>query len=171
MKITSSFRRAYCLLLFGVLLLLPLLPVQAQKRDHLTEEEADLVREAQVIDKRIEVFIKAADRRLLVLADPNAKQKKKEEEVWGPLPKGTTVELLQDYKKILEEAMEKLDDAYDREKKSDLVVKALKKFKDGAARHIAQLREMAGKMGNKQEQEALAEAIEEAETATKGTTQ
>ncbi len=83
----------------------------------------------QVIDKRIEVFIFAADRRLLLLANPDAKQTKKEEERWGPLPKGTHVELLQDYKHILEEAMEKLDDAYERDRKSELLPKALKNSK------------------------------------------
>ena len=38
-----------------------------QKRDHLTEKEVDLVKEAQVLDKRIDVFIKAAERRLMVI--------------------------------------------------------------------------------------------------------
>ena len=31
-----------------------------QKRDHLTQKEVDLVKEAQALDKRIEVFIKAS---------------------------------------------------------------------------------------------------------------
>ena len=39
----------------------------AQKRDHLTPQEVDLVKEAQVLDKRIDVFIKAAERRLMVI--------------------------------------------------------------------------------------------------------
>ena len=47
---------------------------QKSKRDHLTENEGDQVRENQQIDQRIQVFIKAADRRLLVLTDPNATQ-------------------------------------------------------------------------------------------------
>lgn len=143
-------------------------PARAQKRDHLTEEEADQVREIQVIDKRIEVFIFAADRRLLLLTNPAAKQTKKEEERWGPLPKGTRVELLQDYKHILEEAMEKLDDAYERDRKSELLPKALHKFKEAANRHLTQLRSLAPQMAEKREQNALTEAIEEAQTATKG---
>ncbi len=143
-------------------------PARAQKRDHLTEEEADQVREMQVIDKRIEVFIFAADRRLLLLNNPAAKQTKKEEERWGPLPKGTRVELLEDYKHILEEAMEKLDDAYERDRKSELLPKALHKFKDAANRQLAQLRSLAPQMAEKREQNALTEAIEEAQTATKG---
>jgi hypothetical protein len=142
---------------------------QTPKRDHLTEQEVDLVREVQVIDQRIQVFIKAADRRLLVLTTPNATQKKKEEEVWGPLPAGSKLELLTDYKRILEEAEEKLDDAYERGAKNELVPKALAKFKDAATRQLAQLRALAPQLTDKREQQALAEAIEEAETVTKGT--
>ncbi len=144
---------------------------QSQKRDHLTEQEVDLVRENQELDHRIEVFIKAADRRLLVLTTPNAVQKKKEEEVWGPLPTGTKLELLTDYKKILEEAEEKLEDAYTQGSKNDLLSKALKKFKDAAIRQIAELRKLAPQLTDKKEQRALDEAISEAETVTKGAMQ
>lgn len=142
------------------------LPVLAQKRDHLTEKEVDWVREVQVIDKRIEVFVKAAERRLFVLTTPDAKQTKKEEEKWGPLPTGTKVELLEDYKHILEEAEEKLDDAFSRN--DSLVPKALSKFKEAARRQLEQLRALEAKMTETRELKALSEAIEEAETVTKG---
>jgi len=148
-----------------------LAPARAQQRDHLTEEEADQVREMQEIDKRVEVFIHAADRRLLLLTNPDAKQTKKEEEKWGPLPKGTRAELLEDYRKILAEAMEKLDDAYERDRNNKLIPKALAKFKEAAIRQLAQLRALAPRATEKREQRALAEAVEEAETATKGTIQ
>ena len=140
---------------------------QSKKRDHLTEQEVEQVRDVQQIDQRIEVFIKAADRRILVLTTPNATQKKKEEETWGPLPTGTKLELLTDYKKILEEAEEKLDDFFSREPKSDLLKKALQKFKQAANKQIIQLRALAAQLTDKKEQRALAEAIEEAETVTK----
>ncbi len=143
---------------------------QTQKRDHLSEQEADLIRDNQEIDKRIEIFVKAAERRLLVLANPDAIQKKKEEETWGPLPKGTKLELLQDYKHILEEAEEKLDDWFGRGGKDNLLPKALSKFKEAAARHISQLRALTPQLTDKREQRALAEAIEEAETVTKAST-
>ena len=42
-------------------------PRLSQKRDHLTQQEVDLVKEAQVLDKRIDVFIKAAERRMMVI--------------------------------------------------------------------------------------------------------
>ncbi len=141
---------------------------QAVKRDHLTEKEVDLIREWQEIDKRIEIFVKAADRRLLLLQNPEAVQTKKEEENWGPLPKGTKLELLTDYKRLLEEAEEKLEDAFERNSKDPKIPKALNKFKEAATRHLAPLRALADKLTTKPEQRALAEAIEEAETATKG---
>lgn len=159
---------ALCCVVIAAVLLIPSAGLaKSQKRDHLTEQEVDQVREAQEIDKRIEVFIKAADRRILVLTDPNATQKKKEEETWGPLPTGTKVQLLSDYKRILEEGEEKLDDFFQREPKSDLLRKSLKKFKDAAIKQIPQLRALASKMTDKKEQRALEEAIEEAETVTK----
>jgi hypothetical protein len=141
---------------------------KAQERDHLTENEADLVRLAQEIDQRTEVFLKAADRRILVLTNPNATQKKKEEELWGPLPKGTRLELLVDYKKIMSELMEKLDSAHERAASDPLIPKALDKLKKGVARQIGELKALAPGLTNKQEQNALLEAIEEAEAAAKG---
>lgn len=160
------------LLCFGLWLLYlsGLIPssVFAQKRDHLTEQEVDLVREMQEIDQRIAVFVKAADRRLLVLINPNSEQKPKEEEIWGPLPKGTKVELLTDYKRILEEAEEKMEDAFERGSKNEKLPKALAKFKEGVTRHISQLRALAPQLTDPKEQRVLAEAIEEAETVTKG---
>lgn len=172
MKTPFYFRIAHKFFVVCCLLLMTLVAANAQqKRDHLTEQEADLVREMQEIDKRIEVFIKAADRRLLVLTNPSAVQPKKEEEKWGPLPTGTKIELLQDYQHILEEAMEKLDDAFERDKKNNLLPKALKKFKEAAERQIAELLALAPQMKTKKEQDALTEAMEEAETATKGSIQ
>lgn len=138
----------------------------AQTRDHLTEQEADMVRLNQVIDKRIEVFIKAADRRLLVLTNPSATQKEKEEEIWGPLPEGSYIELLTDYRKILLEAEEKLDDVLNRDSRNKELDKAIKKFKEAAMKHIAQLKALAPKMTDKREQRALEEAIAEAELVT-----
>lgn len=140
---------------------------QSQKRDHLTEQEAEHLRNFQEIDKRVEIFAKAAERRLLVLTNPSATQKKREEETWGPLPTGSKLELLQDYKHILEEAEEKLDDWYNRAGKDNLLPKALSKFKEAVIKQIPQLRALAPQITDRKEQRALLEAIEEAETVTK----
>ncbi len=143
----------------------------AQQRDHLTEGEADLVREMQIIDQRIDIFIQAADRRLLVLTNPSAVQKNKEEERWGPLPTGSRLELLIDFKKIFAEAMEKIDDAATRNRSDPLLNKALDKFKKAASRQITELRALTSKLNDKREERALLEAIEEAEVASKGSLQ
>jgi hypothetical protein len=168
-----SIRRIRCLVF-----LLVSLPVGAtsgsglqQMRDHLTEEEADRVREAQILDLRMDVFIFTADRRLLVLNNPNAVQKKKEEELWGPLPKGTRLELITDIKKIYSEAMEKIDDASARSKSDPVLAKALDKLKKAAVRQIAEMKALQPKLTEKREVNALLEAIEEAEVASKGSLQ
>lgn len=141
---------------------------QTEKRDHLTEKEADQVQENQEIDKRVDVFIKAAERRLLALSNPSATQKKNDEEMYGPLPQGTKLELLQDYKHILEEAEEKVDDwNNNRGEKDPLLAKALSKFKEAAIHQIPQLRALAPQLKERSEQRALEDAIGEAETVTK----
>ena len=137
------------------------------RRDHLTEQEVDLVRINQEIELRVDVFIKAADRRLLILTNPQATQKKKEEEVWGPLPKGTRVELLQDYKRILEELEEKMDDSLNRDSKSPTLEKAFKKMKEAVGRQILQLRVISPQLSDANEQRMLKAAIEEAEVIVK----
>jgi hypothetical protein len=160
----------FLLVMFAFALVQPGFSTQGKnQRDHLTENEADLVRQWQEIEPRIEVFIKAADRRILVLTNPNATQKKKEEEIWGPLPTGSHVELMQDFKKILSEAMEKLDSAHERSASDPQVGKALDKLKKAATRQVGELKALAPGMSDKRDQTALLEAIEEAEAAAKGT--
>lgn len=138
--------------------------VSAATRDHLTPTEAERVREIHVLDKRIEVFIKAAERRLLVLTDPNAassKQAQKDLEKWGELPKGTRAELLTDLAKILDEAITNIEDVNDRDANNRLLPKALRKLADASNRFLAQLtpmRERAPEEGG--EREALEQAVE-----------
>jgi hypothetical protein len=104
---------------------------RAQLRDHLTLQEVDLVKDAQILDKRIEVFAKAADRRLLVLKGVDAtssKQLKKDSEKWGELPTGSRAELVGDIAHILDEAITNIDDVSSRDEKNPLILKALRKL-------------------------------------------
>jgi acyl-CoA reductase-like NAD-dependent aldehyde dehydrogenase len=113
-----------------LLLAIPMLSF-AQGRDHLTPQEVDLVKEAQILDKRIEVFIKAAERRLMVLngsAAANAKQLKKDSERWGELPAGSRSDLLADIAKILDEAITNIDDVSARDERNPLIPKALRRL-------------------------------------------
>src|ERR1700687_4047538 len=60
--------------------------VTAQTRDHLTDQETELVRFYQELDKRIDVFIKAIDRRFAIIngmAPPPSKKLLKDEPEWG----------------------------------------------------------------------------------------
>ena len=104
-----------------------------QKRDHLTEKEVDLVKEAQILDKRIDVFIRAAERRLMVInnsaaAATNAKQLKKDSERWGELPTGSRAELVGDIARIFDEAITNIDDVSSHDERNPLIPKSLRKL-------------------------------------------
>jgi len=116
-----------------------------QSRDHLTPQEVELIKEAQVLDQRMDIFVKAADRRLLVLTGldaPSAKQLKKDSEKWGELPTGSRAELIGDIAKILDEAITNIDDVSARDEKNPLIPKALRKLAAEATRIYDQLRPM-----------------------------
>src|SRR5438874_10740190 len=104
---------------------------QVSQRDHLTPAEVELVRDAQALDKRTDVFIKAAERRLLLITDPQAAQSKqvqKDKELWGELPKGTRAELYSDLAGILDEAITNIDDVATLNEHSLLLPFALRKL-------------------------------------------
>ena len=116
-----------------------------QAREHLTEQEIELVKDAQVLDKRIDVFIKAADRRMLVLSGTSpdtatAKQLKKDSDAWGELPTGSRAELISDIAGIFDEAITNIDDVSLRDEKNPLIPKALRKLAAAASRMVGQLK-------------------------------
>ena len=136
-------RPLFLLLLFSLLFLAS--PASAQTRDHLTPQEVDLVKEAQVLDKRTEVFIKAANRRILVLnggtaAVANTKQAKKEAELWGELPTGSRAELISDIAKILDEAITNIDDVSARDERNPLIAKSLRRLAQAVNTIMEQLK-------------------------------
>ena len=118
------------------------------QRDHLTPQEVDLVKDAQVLDKRTEVFIRAAERRMLVIngsggAAANTKQLKKESERWGELPTGSRAELVTDIARIFDEAITNIDDVYDHDEKNPLVAKSLRRLAAAVNSIMAQLKPLA----------------------------
>lgn len=150
--------------LFFALLLLLLggfsLSAAAQKRDHLTEAEIEIVRDTQELDARTKVLVKAVERRLIALGlltelKPAKKEKEKDSSDWGAPPTGTRAELIADIAKILEEAMNKIDDVYTRDPKNALVPKALKILSDAAARFQTQAAALDSKTASEQEREAV----------------
>ena len=136
-------RPLFLFLLFALFFLSS--PATAQTRDHLTPQEVDLVKEAQVLDKRIEIFIKAANRRILVLngataAVANTKQAKKEAELWGELPTGSRAELVSDIAKIFDEAITNIDDVSARDERNPLIAKSLRRLAQAVNTIMEQLK-------------------------------
>jgi hypothetical protein len=114
-------------------LVLCVVVVAQAQREHLTPQEIDLVKEAQILDKRIDVFIKAAERRLMVINNTaasaaNAKQLKKDSERWGELPTGSRAELVGDIARIFDEAITNIDDVSARDERNPLIAKSLRKL-------------------------------------------
>jgi len=125
--------------------------LRAQTRDHLTPQEVDLVKEAQVLDKRVDVFIRAAERRLMVINDSaaaNAKQLKKDSERWGELPTGSRAELVSDIARILDEAITNIDDVSTRDERNPLIAKSLRKLAQSVNTIMAQLKPLSADAKN-----------------------
>lgn len=135
--------RTLIALSFVLFLIVPIQASFLQKRDHLTPLEVDRVKEAQILDKRIEVFIKAAERRLMVIngtAASNAKQLKKDAEKWGELPAGSRFDLVGDIARIFDEAITNIDDVSARDERNPLIPKALRKLAAAASSIMEQLK-------------------------------
>lgn len=165
--------------LFAVALLVaslaPASPVAAQtpKRDHLTPQEVESIRDAQALDARTGVFIKAAERRMQAIfgqLPADVKQSKKEKEAdakmvqeWGDLPTATRAELLYDVAHILDEAIENIDDTAQHNPKSDLLPRAVRKLSDAAQRFTSQLAPLRASVTDKAEREQLEQALDNAQ--------
>ena len=135
----------------------------AQRRDYLNELEIELVRDAQMIDLRTEVFVKAIDRRFLVINNQTViddKKSGKDAEKWGALPVGTRSDLLLDIEKILESAIDNIDQVAVRDQKSELFPKAVKILADGANRFLPQLKSQLDKTNDQKEKGAIIGAID-----------
>lgn len=115
------------------------------QRDNLTFEEIEMIRDEQELDKRMEIYIKAIDRRLMVLKNTtaaNTKDTEKDSDKWGALPKGTKAELLSDIRKILDETIDKVDDVYERDPKNDLIPWSVHLLANGVRRFIPELQKL-----------------------------
>ncbi len=123
--------------------------VSAQGSDYLTTEEIELIRINQEIDKRMEIYVKAVERRFVNLpgAAPLTQKDKvrleKEVETWGVLPDGSNEKLLSQIDNILDEAISKIDDVAERDVKSDLFPRAVHILADAARRFIPRLNTIA----------------------------
>ncbi len=134
----------------------------AQKREHLTPEEIEFIRDTQKLDLRTAVFVKAAERRLALLADPNAKETGKDADKWGAL-NGTRRQLLDDVHRILDEAVLNIDDTAQRDPKSALLARSLAKLAAAARGFIPRLAPLRPSLQEDGERKALEEVVEKAE--------
>jgi acyl-CoA reductase-like NAD-dependent aldehyde dehydrogenase len=154
----------YTLSAFFLLFLFFPSSADAQRRDYLTEEEIELVRDAQEIDRRIDVLTKAIDRRFMALSGnaEQTKQLEKDAEKWGELPKGKRIQLLSDIHKILQKAADDIDDLARRDGgiKSELFPKAVHKLADAAQRFLPQLRTQMDAVTDEKERGSILNAID-----------
>lgn len=153
----------FCLSLFALCVFAA--NASAQRRDHLTAEEVEIVRDVQEIDRRMEVFIKAIDRRFLALNNDSSQTKQVEKDLdkWGELPKGTRQQLLLDIEKIIEEAISKIDDVAARDMNSDRFPNAVHTLADGAKKFIPMLKMQLDKAETEIEKGAIIGSIEDCE--------
>ena len=152
-------------ILFAALLLLTALtaPAFAQSRDHLTPKEVELVQDTQLLDQRIDVFVRAIERRLMVMngtESSNTKQLKKEAEIWGDLPKGTRAELLSDIDRILDEAITNIDDVSTKDEKNPLLAKAVRRLAAEATQLKTQLSPLREQAKSEEELASLEHLLE-----------
>lgn len=135
----------YFLALFFALAIFPFVSNAQPPRDNLTYEEIELIRDIQDLDGRMEIYVKAVDRRLMVLQNTtaaHAKEIEKDSKKWGELPKGTKAELLSDIRKILDETIDKIDDVSDRDAKNELIPYSIHVLADGVKRFVPEFEKL-----------------------------
>ncbi|HEX5708291.1 MAG TPA: hypothetical protein VFX96_13390 [Pyrinomonadaceae bacterium] len=180
MSRTFARRNFPALLLFACVSLLAAPDARAFQREYLTPREVEHVRDNQQIDKRVGVFVKAAERRLQMITDPQAASKesakaatqKEQERLHPDLPDyteyadavtGTRAELLSDIANILDEAITNVDDSAIHSEKSPLVPKAVRRLAEACARMLPRLEAMREGMSDDAERGQLELAIENAQ--------
>lgn len=166
MKNFSPRRAAlHAFLFFALVCISPQQPAHAapdQRREHLTEQEVELVRDTQELDRRSDLFVKIAERRLLAVTGapaapaPTAKDLEK----WGELPKGTRAALFNDLARIFDEAINNVEDVATRTPDSPLLPKAVRKLADAATRFLPQLTALRPSATADGEREALEQTID-----------
>ncbi|MGI9035194.1 MAG: hypothetical protein ACR2GD_04040 [Pyrinomonadaceae bacterium] len=140
------------------------LAVKAQKLDNMTEGEDSVVRDAQEMDERMNVYVHIIDRRLLALSDPNAEQSKqaqKDFNKYGKLRAGAPVKLYSDIERTLEEAIGKIDDVAEHDQKNPLFAKSVRILSNACERWQPQLKTFQDKAADETEKAALDNAVED----------
>lgn len=142
----------------------------AQRRDYMTEPEIELVREAQDIDRRIDVLTKMIDRRFTAAGIDSGgwKESAKESDRWGKVPEGTRLQFLNDIRQLLQKAVDDVDDvaqhdtnALTQNKMSGkLFPKAVRNLAAASQRYLVVLRPLAEKTKDEKEKGSILTSIE-----------
>lgn len=130
---------------------------QLRKRDPLTPQEIEMVRDAQQLDARSTLFVKIAERRLAAITGGEQLQSNAK---WGELPKGARADYLADLAAILDEAIQNVDDVASRTPESPHLGKSVKKLAEAAARFLPQLMPLRQSIEDGPERESLERAID-----------
>jgi Xaa-Pro aminopeptidase len=159
-------------MLLSIIVMAPCANGQSANRDHLTAAESNIVRDTQELDQRIDVLIKAAERRFAIINGPSdpllntpaTKPKKKyseEDEAelnWGESPKGTRAELIDDVAGILDEAISNIDDVSRKDEKNALIGKSLHKLASATKGFLNQLVALRSQAKSEDEVQAMERA-------------
>ncbi len=103
----------YLFFIFTFYFLLTAPSASAQRRDYMTDQEVEVIRDAQDLDVRIGVLIKMIDRRFNALGIEVGGWKGggKNAGDWGPEPTGERRELFDDIRKLLQKAVDDINNA------------------------------------------------------------
>ena len=147
--------------------------VAAQRRDYMTDEEVEFVRDAQDIDKRIEVLTKMIDRRFNELGIDVAGWKPSAKDItkWGEIHGGTREELLWDVRQLLQKAIDDIDDVAlhnentltQNKTEGLLFPKAVRSLAAAANRYLPQLKSILPKTTDEREKGLILGSIESCE--------
>lgn len=142
----------------------------AQRRDYMSDEEIELIRDAQDIDLRIDTLSTMIDRRFTALGIDagGARIKPKNADKWGPEPTGTRLQLFHDIRLLLQKAADDIDDIAGRNEISQaqnkmegkLFPKAVRSLAASAARYLPLLETAGSKSEDRMESGVLAKSIE-----------
>jgi hypothetical protein len=105
------------LLVFAAVTVVCAMPAAASaQRDYFTAEEIELIRDTQQLDNRVKLLTKIIDRRFAALGTQSGGEpiSAKESEKWGAMPTGSRRELHWDIRRILEKAIDDIDNLAER---------------------------------------------------------
>lgn len=133
-----------------------LLPSAISGRELLTGKEIEQLRLYRELDKRVEIYLKAADLRLDTLRQRLAGQESKEGD---PLEFQSTLDLLEGYISAMRSIMANIDEAvgYKKEFGRELV-KALEKLKESSEKYQPRLEEILKEAAKRKDQQLYRQA-------------